>query len=79
LRKLVVAKTGQHFPASPSIADTRIIANMAGLGVGLGATLVTALYQILAGTKQKELKANSTQLLHQYTPQVQVKHGDHQG
>ncbi len=52
---------------------------MAGLGVGLGATLVTALYQILAGTKQKELKANSTQLLHQYTPQVQVKHGDHQG
>lgn len=60
-------------PAMPcSIADTKIIANMVGLGVGLGATLVTALYQILAGTKQKELKANSTQLLHQYTPQVRA-------
>ncbi len=31
---------------------------------------MTALYQIWAGSKQKELRASSMQLLHQYTPQA---------
>jgi solute carrier family 35 protein E3 len=53
-----------------TVTDDKIISNMFGLSVGLAATVVTALYQIWAGTKQKELKASSTQLLHQYTPQA---------
>lgn len=43
---------------------------MIGIVVGCGATLMTALYQIWAGSKQKDLKASSMQLLHAYTPQV---------
>lgn len=55
-----------------TVTDDKIISNLFGLSVGLAATVVTALYQIWAGTKQKELKASSTQLLHQYTPQAAV-------
>ena len=33
---------------------------------------MTALYQIWVGSKQKELDANSSQLLHAYTPQATV-------
>ena len=42
--------------------------NVIGLMVGLGAVVVTAFYQVLAGSKQKELGASSMQLLHQYCP-----------
>ncbi len=51
-----------------TVSDNVAINNMQGLLVGFGATLVTALYQIWAGSKQKELQANSSQLLHAYTP-----------
>ena len=56
--------------AVATVTDTQMAQNMGGLAVGLGATLVTAMYQIWAGTKQRELRASSTQLLHQYTPQA---------
>lgn len=39
-----------------------------GLGVGLGSTIISALYQIWAGVKQKEYEVNGLQLLHQCTP-----------
>lgn len=58
--------------AIATVTDDRIISNFFGLGVGLAATVVTAMYQIWAGTKQKELQASSMQLLHQYTPQAAV-------
>jgi hypothetical protein len=51
---------------SPPAAD----AADAGPQVGVAATVMTALYQIWAGSKQKELRASSMQLLHQYTPQA---------
>lgn len=51
-----------------TVTDKVAINNMYGLLVGMAATLVTALYQIWAGSKQKELQANSSQLLHGYTP-----------
>lgn len=56
--------------AIATVTDDRIISNIFGLGVGLAATVVTAMYQIWAGTKQKSLQASSMQLLHQYTPQA---------
>lgn len=57
-------------PLSPidQVTDPIIVNNSMGLCVGIGATMVTALYQIWAGTKQRELEANSTQLLLAYTP-----------
>lgn len=51
-----------------TVSDTVAISNSMGLIVGVAATLVTALYQIWAGSKQRELQANSSQLLHAYTP-----------
>ena len=39
-----------------------------GVAVGAAAVLITAMYQVWAGSKQKELQAGSMQLLHQYTP-----------
>ena len=42
--------------------------NMLGVLVGFGAVVLTAIYQVLAGSKQKELQASSMQLLHQYCP-----------
>lgn len=53
-----------------TITDSVVVQNLTGLTVGLLSTLVTALYQLLAGSKQKDLKANSSQLLLSYTPQV---------
>ncbi|KXZ48916.1 hypothetical protein GPECTOR_24g205 [Gonium pectorale] len=53
-----------------TLSDSQVASNLVGIAVGLGATLMTALYQIWAGSKQKELKASSMQLLHAYTPQV---------
>jgi solute carrier family 35 protein E3 len=51
-----------------TVTDPVVINNGLGLCVGVGATLITALYQIWAGTKQKQLEASSTQLLLAYTP-----------
>ncbi|MEW5305942.1 MAG: hypothetical protein WDW36_008452 [Sanguina aurantia] len=53
-----------------TITDSVVVQNLTGLTVGLLSTLVTALYQLLAGSKQKDLKANSSQLLLAYTPQA---------
>lgn len=53
-----------------TVTDDKIISNLFGLAVGMAATVVTAMYQIWAGSKQKELQASSMQLLHQYTPQA---------
>lgn len=55
-----------------TVTDSKLISNLSGLFVGLAATLVTALYQMWAGSKQKELQASSMQLLHQYTPQAAI-------
>ena len=55
-----------------TVTDDKIISNLYGLAVGFAATVVTALYQTWAGSKQKQLQASSTQLLHQYTPQAAV-------
>lgn len=54
--------------ALATVTDKGIATNMVGLGVGLAAILVTAMYQVWAGSKQKELQTSSMQLLHQYTP-----------
>lgn len=53
-----------------TVTDTQAASNVAGLAVGVAATLVTALFQIWAGTKQRELRASSMQLLLAYTPQA---------
>ena len=41
-----------------------------GLLVAVSAILCTAVYQIWAGSKQKELGAGSMQLMHQFAPQA---------
>ncbi|KAK9844032.1 hypothetical protein WJX81_002459 [Elliptochloris bilobata] len=51
-----------------TITDTQMGSNMLGWAVGGGAVVSTALYQIWAGTKQKELQAGSMQLLNEYSP-----------
>ena len=51
-----------------TVTDHGLSTNLLGLMVGLAAILVTAMYQVWAGCKQKELQAGSMQLLHQYTP-----------
>ena len=42
--------------------------NTAGLGAAVAAVCCTAVYQIWAGSKQKELGAGSMQLMHQFQP-----------
>lgn len=54
--------------ALATVTDHGLATNLLGLLVGLAAILVTAMYQVWAGSKQKELQAGSMQLLHQYTP-----------
>ncbi len=51
-----------------TITDPQLSSNMAGLAAGFGSVAATALYQIWAGSKQKELGMGSMQLLHQYVP-----------
>lgn len=51
-----------------TITDPQISSNLAGLAAGFGSVAATALYQIWAGSKQKELGLGSMQLLHQYVP-----------
>ena len=58
--------------ALATVTDTVVIKNSLGLVAGVSATLVTAMYQIWVGSKQKELQANSSQLLQAYTPQAVV-------
>eukprot|EP00195_Chlamydomonas_chlamydogama_P013701 CAMPEP_0202895290 /NCGR_PEP_ID=MMETSP1392-20130828/4528_1 /ASSEMBLY_ACC=CAM_ASM_000868 /TAXON_ID=225041 /ORGANISM="Chlamydomonas chlamydogama, Strain SAG 11-48b" /LENGTH=280 /DNA_ID=CAMNT_0049580247 /DNA_START=251 /DNA_END=1093 /DNA_ORIENTATION=+ len=55
-----------------TVTDTVVVNNMMGIVVGLAATLITATYQIWAGSKQKELQASSSQLLQAYTPQAML-------
>lgn len=54
--------------ALATVTDGAYQTSLTGLVVGLAAILVTAIYQIWAGSKQKELQAGSMQLLHQSTP-----------
>ncbi len=58
-----------------TVTDSQMASNVLGIAVGVGATVMTALYQIWAGSKQKELKASSMQLLHAYTPQAALMLG----
>jgi solute carrier family 35 protein E3 len=61
--------------AIATLTDAQVTANAKGAMVGVAATLVTALYQLWVGTKQRELGASSMQLLHQYTPQATLMMG----
>lgn len=54
--------------AAATLADKSIISSVLGLSVGLAAVLVTATYQIWAGSYQRSLQASSMQLLDQYCP-----------
>ena len=58
--------------ALATVTDHGLGTNLLGLLVGLAAILITAMYQVWAGSKQKELQAGSMQLLHQYTPLAAV-------
>ncbi|GIL90469.1 hypothetical protein Vretifemale_18118 [Volvox reticuliferus] len=58
-----------------TVTDAQMVSNLIGIAVGVGATIMTALYQIWAGSKQRELKASSMQLLHAYTPQATLMLG----
>lgn len=51
-----------------TVTDPQIARGAAGLGAGFGSVAATAMYQIWAGVKQKELGLGSMQLLHQYLP-----------
>ncbi|CAD7703136.1 unnamed protein product [Ostreobium quekettii] len=53
-----------------TVTDSQVATNAMGLLVGLGAVTSTAMYQIFAGTKQKELQASSMQLLNEFAPQA---------
>jgi hypothetical protein len=73
---LVPEPRGEHGrearPAAPGPAGAwaraQVRTNVAGLAVALAAVLCTAVYQIWAGSKQKELGASSMQLMHQFAP-----------
>ena len=51
-----------------TVTDPQISSNLVGLLVGFGSVVATALYQMWAGARQKELGLGSMQLLHQYVP-----------
>eukprot|EP00798_Chlamydomonas_sp_ICE-L_P003790 gene3790-13859_t len=54
--------------AIATVTDPVVVNNALGLIVGMVATLVTGMYQVWVGSKQKELATNSSQLLHAYIP-----------
>lgn len=54
--------------ALATVTDKSILSSIPGLAVGFAAVLVTAMYQIWAGSYQKKLEASSMQLLDQYCP-----------
>ncbi|KAK9842031.1 hypothetical protein WJX81_004974 [Elliptochloris bilobata] len=51
-----------------TVTDDQVATNPVGLLVALLAVACTAVYQIWAGAKQKELGAGSMQLMHQFAP-----------
>lgn len=51
-----------------TVSDSQVASNPFGLVVAAAAVLSSALYQVWAGTKQKELNVNANQLLHQVSP-----------
>ncbi|KAK9834827.1 hypothetical protein WJX81_001779 [Elliptochloris bilobata] len=51
-----------------TVSDDQVTTNMSGLAAALAAIACTAVYQIWAGAKQKELGAGSMQLMHQFQP-----------
>lgn len=55
-----------------TVTDKQVSSNPLGVMVAMVATVLSALYQIWAGTKQKELQANAMQLLHQATPLASI-------
>lgn len=54
--------------ALATVTDQGLVTGTSGFLVGTAAIFVTAMYQIWAGSKQKELQIGSLQLLHQYAP-----------
>ena len=54
--------------ALATVTEQGLTTTFVGLLVGISAILVTAMYQVWAGSKQRELQTGSMQLLHQYTP-----------
>ena len=61
------------------LSDTRLSwqvgSNVLGVMIALASVVSTALYQIWAGSKQKELSASSAQLLREYTPYASLLMG----
>ncbi|DBA66244.1 TPA: hypothetical protein ACH3X2_002504 [Trebouxia sp. C0005] len=55
-----------------TVTGQGLATSLLGLSVGLSAVLVTAVYQVWASRKQKELQTGSMQLLHQYMPLAAV-------
>lgn len=51
-----------------TVSDSQVSSNPLGLLVAAAAVLSSALYQVWAGSKQKELGVNGNQLLHQVSP-----------
>lgn len=51
-----------------TVTDAQVMSNALGMLVGVASVVSTALYNILAGQKQKALGANSNQLLHRFSP-----------
>jgi solute carrier family 35 protein E3 len=51
-----------------TVSDSQVASNPLGLVVAAAAVLSSALYQVWAGSKQKELGVNGNQLLHQVSP-----------
>ena len=57
-----------HVRKTKSARLVQVATNPVGLVVALLAVCCTAVYQIWAGAKQKELGAGSMQLMHQFAP-----------
>jgi solute carrier family 35 protein E3 len=51
-----------------SVTDSQVSSNLQGILAAIAAVLVASLYQVWAGTKQKELGLNGMQLLQQVSP-----------
>ncbi|KAK9805843.1 hypothetical protein WJX73_006673 [Symbiochloris irregularis] len=54
--------------ALATVTDPNLSTNTLGLAISATAVCFSALYQVWAGSKQKQLQASSMQLMHQYTP-----------
>lgn len=58
--------------ALATVSGQGLATTTTGFVVGMAAVVITAMYQIWAGSKQTELQIGSLQLLHQYTPVTAV-------